>query len=143
MDGEEVGQGDLVPESSERMLEEHEGEVGEGTEERRDRDRERDRDRRRSHRDRERRRGDRDRDREHKRERGERERVDRREDRHSSLQDDMASQDDMGNGDEGGAPRHIEDYSQDGMIDQQSVPLVDGYGSGENGYKIEASGDEY
>ncbi|XP_037649063.1 LOW QUALITY PROTEIN: U1 small nuclear ribonucleoprotein 70 kDa-like [Sebastes umbrosus] len=144
LDGEEVSQGDGAPEGGERMLEENEGEVGEGgVEERRDRDRERDRDRRRSHRDRDRRRGDRDRDREHKRERGERDRGERREERHGSLRDDMGPQDDMGNEDEGGAPPHMEEYSQDGMIDQQSVPSADGYVSSENGYKMEAPGDEY
>lgn len=142
IDGEEVSTGDVVPEGGERMLEEHEIEVGEGMEERRDRDRERDRDRRRSHRDRDRRRSDR--DREHKRERGERERGDRRDERHTSLRDDMGPQDDMSNEDEGGAPAHMQEYSQDGMtVDQQSVPLVDGYGSSENGYKLEASGDDY
>ncbi|CAK6969619.1 U1 small nuclear ribonucleoprotein 70 kDa [Scomber scombrus] len=146
LDGEEVGQGDRAPEGGERMLEENEGEVGEGMEERkdRDRDRERDRDRRRSHRDRDRRRGDRDRDREHKRERGERDRGERREERHSSLRDDMGPQDDMGNEDEGGEPPNMEEYSQDGItMDQQSVPSADGYGSSENGYKMEAAGDEY
>ncbi|XP_034450409.1 U1 small nuclear ribonucleoprotein 70 kDa [Hippoglossus hippoglossus] len=141
LDGEEVSQGDVAPDGEERMLEEHEGEVGEGMEERRDR--ERDRDRRRSHRDKERRRGDRDRDREHKRERGERDKGDRREERHGSLRDGMGPQDDMGIEDEGGAPSHMEDYSQDGMIDQQSVPSADGYGSSENGYKMEVPGDEY
>ncbi|TDH03628.1 hypothetical protein EPR50_G00163190 [Perca flavescens] len=143
LDGEEVGQGDGAPEAGERIPEEHEGEVGEGTEERRDRDRERDRERRRSHRDRDRRRGDRDRDREHKRERGERDRGERREERHGSLRDDMGPQDDMGNEDEGAAPPHMEEYSQDGMMDQQSVPSADGYVSSENGYKMEAPGDEY
>ncbi|KAK9535890.1 hypothetical protein VZT92_008242 [Zoarces viviparus] len=142
LDGEEVSQGDGAPEGGERVLEENEGEVGEGMEERRDRDR--DRDRRRSHRDRERRRGDRDRDREHKRERGERDRGDRREERHGSLRDDTGPQDDMANEDEGGAPPHMEEYSQDGMMDQQSVPSADGYGSSENGYKMEgAGGEEY
>ncbi|XP_026212780.1 U1 small nuclear ribonucleoprotein 70 kDa [Anabas testudineus] len=140
LDGEEVSQGEGVPEGGERVLEEHE-EGAEGMEERRDR--ERDRDRRRSHRDRDRRRGDRDRDREHKRERGERDRGDRREERHSSLRDDMGAQDDMGNEDEGGAPPNMEEYSQDGMMEQQSVPSADGYGSSENGYKMEAPGDEY
>uniref|UniRef100_A0A8C2ZY27 U1 small nuclear ribonucleoprotein 70 kDa n=1 Tax=Cyclopterus lumpus TaxID=8103 RepID=A0A8C2ZY27_CYCLU len=141
LDGEDVSQAEGAPEGGERMLEENEGEVGEGNEERRDRDR--DRDRRRSHRDRERRRGDRDRDREHKRERGERERGDRKEERHGSLRDDMGPQDDQGNEEEGGAPPHMEEYSQDGMMDQQSVPSADGYGSSENGYKMEAPGDEY
>ncbi|XP_060945321.1 U1 small nuclear ribonucleoprotein 70 kDa [Limanda limanda] len=141
LDGEEVSQGDVAPDGEERVLEEHEGEVGEGMEERRDR--ERDRDRRRSHRDKERRRGDRDRDREHKRERGERDKGDRREERHGSLRDGMGPQDDVGIEDEGGAPSHMEDYSQDGMIDQQSVPSADGYGSSENGYKMEVPGDEY
>ncbi|XP_029364974.1 U1 small nuclear ribonucleoprotein 70 kDa [Echeneis naucrates] len=142
LDGEEVGQGDGAPEVGERMQEENEGEMGEGMEERRDRDRERDRDRRRSHRDRDRRRGER--DREHKRERGDRERGDRREERHGSLRDDIGLQDDMGTEEEGGAPPHMEEYSQDGiMMDQQSVPSADGYGSSENGYKMEAPGDEY
>ncbi|CAN9505303.1 unnamed protein product [Ophioblennius macclurei] len=142
-DGEEAGPGDGVPEVGERMLEEHEGEAGEGGEERRDKDRERDRDRRRSHRDRERRRGERDRDREHKRERGDRERAERREERHGSLRDDVAPQDDGGPEEDGGAPANMEEYSQDGMMDQQSLPSGDGYGSGENGYKVEAAGDEY
>uniref|UniRef100_UPI0037E9C96A U1 small nuclear ribonucleoprotein 70 kDa n=1 Tax=Semicossyphus pulcher TaxID=241346 RepID=UPI0037E9C96A len=143
LEGEEVGQGDGAPEGGERMLEENEGEVGEGMEERRDRDRDRDRDRRRSHRDRDRRRGDRDRDREHKRERGEREKGERREERHGSLRDDMGPQEDMGTEDEGGAPPNMEEYSQDGMMEQQSAPSADGYGSGENGYKMEAAADEY
>ncbi|KAM6966402.1 U1 small nuclear ribonucleoprotein 70 kDa [Tautogolabrus adspersus] len=142
VDGEEVGQGDGAPEGGERMLEENEGEMGEGMEERRDRDRERDR--RRSHRDRERRRGDRDRDREHKRERGERDKGERREERHGSLRDDMGPQDDGGTEDEGGAPPNMEEYSEDGMMmEQQEAPSADGYGSGENGYKVEAAGDEY
>ena len=137
-------EGDGALEGGERVLEEHEGEVGEGMEERRDRERDRDRDRRRSHRDRDRRRGDRDRerDRDHKRER-DRDRVERKEEHHSSLQDDMAAQDEMGHVDEGGAAAHVDEYSQDGMMDQPSAPLADGYGSSENGYKIEASGDEY
>ncbi|XP_017294820.1 U1 small nuclear ribonucleoprotein 70 kDa [Kryptolebias marmoratus] len=141
VDGEDVGQGDGVPEGGERVLEEQEGEVGEGMEERRDRDRERDRDRRRSHRDRDRRRGERDRDREHKRERGERDRGERREERHGSTREDVGPQVEMGSEDNG-APPHMEEYSQDGMMDQQSVPSADGYGSGENGYKMEAP-DEY
>lgn len=122
-------------------MEEHEGELVENLEERRDRDRERDRDRRRSHRDRDRRRGDR--DREHKRERGERDRGERREERHSSLRDDMGPLDDIGNEDEGVPPSHMEEYSQDGMMDQQTAPLADCYGAGENGYKMEAPADEY
>ncbi|KAL6103553.1 snrnp70 [Pungitius sinensis] len=142
-EGEEVGQIDGAPEGGERILEENEGEVGEGTEERRDRDRDRDRERRRSHRDRERRRGDRDRDREHKRERGERDRGDRREERHGSQRDDMGPQDEGANEEGGTAPPHMEEYSQDGMMDQQSVPSADGYVSSENGYKMEAPGDEY
>ncbi|KAM3598603.1 uncharacterized protein V6R79_020224 [Siganus canaliculatus] len=141
VDGEEVSQGDGGPESGDRILEEHEGEVGEGMEERRDRDRERDRDRRRSHRDRDRRRGDR--DREHKRERGERDRADRREERHSSLREETVPQDSMGNEDEGGAPPRAEEYSQDGMMDQHLAPSADGYGSSENGYKMDGPGDEY
>ncbi|XP_003966415.1 U1 small nuclear ribonucleoprotein 70 kDa [Takifugu rubripes] len=140
-EGEEVVEGDGSLEGGERVLAEREGEPGEGMEERRDRERDRDRDRRRSHRDRERRRGDRDRD--HKRER-DRDRSDRKEEHHSSLQDDMGTQEDMGNDHEAGAPPHVEEYSQDGLMsEQQSVPLTDGYGSSENGYKIEASGDEY
>ncbi|XP_025762358.1 U1 small nuclear ribonucleoprotein 70 kDa isoform X2 [Oreochromis niloticus] len=140
--GEEIGQGEAAPEVGERMLEEHEGEASEGLEERRDRDR--DRDRRRSHRDRDRRRGDRDRDREHKRERGERDRGDRREERHGSLRDDMGPQDDMVNEEDGGVPPQMEEYSQDGMMaGQQSAPSADGYVSSENGYKMEAAGDEY
>ncbi|KAL3987730.1 hypothetical protein ACER0C_014845 [Sarotherodon galilaeus] len=138
--GEEIGQGEAAPEVGERMLEEHEGEASEGLEERRDRDR----DRRRSHRDRDRRRGDRDRDREHKRERGERDRGDRREERHGSLRDDMGPQDDMVNEDDGGVLPQMEEYSQDGMMaGQQSAPSADGYVSSENGYKMEAAGDEY
>ncbi|KAL3053063.1 hypothetical protein OYC64_005567 [Pagothenia borchgrevinki] len=139
LEGEEVSQADGAAEGGERVLEEHEGEVGEGMEERK----EKERDRRRSHRDRDRRRGDRDKDREHKRERGERDRGERREERHGSLRDDALPQDDMGNEDEGGAPPHMDEYSQDGMIDQQSVPSADGYGSSENGYKMEAPGEEY
>ncbi|XP_071761306.1 U1 small nuclear ribonucleoprotein 70 kDa [Centroberyx gerrardi] len=151
LDGEEAGQGDGPMEGGDRMPEEHEGEeAAEGLEERsreRDRDREKDRERRRSHRDRDRdrRRGDRERDREHKRERGDRERgADRREERHASLRDDMGPQDDMGNGDEGDTAPPMEEYSQDGMMmDQESVQSGEGYGSNENGYKMEAQGDEY
>ncbi|XP_077412832.1 U1 small nuclear ribonucleoprotein 70 kDa [Vanacampus margaritifer] len=143
-EGEEVSQGDGGPggpggPDSERVPEEPEGEAGEGTEERRDR--EKDRDRRRSHRDRDRRRGDRDRDRDHKRERGDRDRGERREERHASLREDLGPQDEMAN-EEGEAPPSMEEYSQDGMMDQQSVP--DEYASGENGYKMEATtGEEY
>ncbi|KAF7201064.1 U1 small nuclear ribonucleoprotein 70 kDa [Nothobranchius furzeri] len=142
VDGEEVAQGDGPPEGTERMLEENEGEVAEATEERkeRDRDRDRDRDRRRSHRDRDRRR-ERDRDREHKRERGDRDRGERREERHGSNREDMGPQEDMGN-EEDSAPPNMEEYSQDGMMEQQSAPSADDYGSGENGYKMEAP-DEY
>ncbi|XP_029914166.1 U1 small nuclear ribonucleoprotein 70 kDa [Myripristis murdjan] len=154
LDGEEAAQGDATMEGVDRMPEEHEGEeVGEGMEERsrdRDRDRDRDRERRRSHRDRDRdrdrRRGDRERDREHKRERGDRERGggERREERHTSLRDDMGPQDDMGNGDDGDTGPPMDEYSQDGMMmDQESVQSGEGYGSNENGYKIEAQGDEY
>ncbi|KAK5884223.1 hypothetical protein CesoFtcFv8_018067 [Champsocephalus esox] len=139
LEGEEVSQADGAAEGGERVLEEHEGEVGEGMEERK----EKERDRRRSHRDRDRRRGDRDKDREHKRERGERDRGERREERQGSLRDDALPQDDLGNEDEGGAPPHMDEYSQDGMIDQQSVKSADGYGSSENGYKMEAPGEEY
>lgn len=60
------------------------------------------------------------------------------------MRDDMGPQDDTGNEDEGGAPPHMEEYSQDGiMMDQQSVPSAEGYASGENGYKMEAAGEEY
>ena len=57
----------------------------------------------------------------------------------------MGPQDDLGNEeDDGGAPPQMEEYSQDGMMmDQQSVPSADGYVSSENGYKMEAPGDEY
>ncbi|XP_061604288.1 U1 small nuclear ribonucleoprotein 70 kDa [Phyllopteryx taeniolatus] len=143
-EGEDVSQGEGAPggpEGGERVPEEADGEAGEGAEERRDR--EKDRDRRRSHRDRDRRRGDRDRDRDrdHKRERGERERGERREERHSSLREDMGPQDEMAN-EEGEEAPNMEEYSQDGMTDQQSVP--DEYASGENGYKMETTtGDEY
>uniref|UniRef100_A0A3B5QXH8 U1 small nuclear ribonucleoprotein 70 kDa n=1 Tax=Xiphophorus maculatus TaxID=8083 RepID=A0A3B5QXH8_XIPMA len=143
LDGDEVGQGDGPPEGGERVPEEHGGEVAEGAEERKDRDRDRDRDRRRSHRDRDRRRErDRDRDREHKRERGERDRGERREERHAPTRDDIGPQDEMCNEDDG-APANMEEYSQDGMMDQQSFQSAEDYGSGENGYKMEGQGDEY
>uniref|UniRef100_A0A3P8S968 U1 small nuclear ribonucleoprotein 70 kDa n=1 Tax=Amphiprion percula TaxID=161767 RepID=A0A3P8S968_AMPPE len=142
LDGEELGQADGAPEAENRILEEHEAEVGEGLEERRDRDR--DRDRRRSHRDRDRRRGDRDRDREHKRERGDRDRGERREERHGAGRDEMGPQDELGPEEDGAPPQNMEEYSQDGMMmDQQSVPSADCYASSENGYKMEAPGDEY
>ncbi|XP_024919929.1 U1 small nuclear ribonucleoprotein 70 kDa [Cynoglossus semilaevis] len=145
LDGEEAVQGDGPHEGGERMPEEHEGEGGGGLEGRRDRDKERDRDRRRSHRDRERRRGDRDRDREHKRDRGDREKGERREDRHGSLRDDAVPQDDLGNEDEGETTQHMEEYGQeDGILmEQQLAPSTDGYGSSENGYKMEVPADEY
>ncbi|XP_019740400.1 U1 small nuclear ribonucleoprotein 70 kDa isoform X2 [Hippocampus comes] len=140
-EGEEISQGDGAPDGGERAAEEADGEAGEGTEERRDRDREKDRDRRRSHRDRDRRRSDRDRDRDHKRERGDRERAERREERHGSLREDVGPQDEMPN-EEGEEAPNMEEYSQDGMMDQQSVP--DEYAAGENGYKMEeTTGDEY
>uniref|UniRef100_A0A3Q2PAS8 U1 small nuclear ribonucleoprotein 70 kDa n=1 Tax=Fundulus heteroclitus TaxID=8078 RepID=A0A3Q2PAS8_FUNHE len=143
LDGEEMGQGDGAPEGGERVPDEHEGEGAEPTEERKDRDKDRDRDRRRSHRDRDRRRErDRDRDREHKRERGERDRGERREDRHGPTREETAPQDSMGN-EEDGAPASMEEYSQDGMMDQQSLQSAEDYGSGENGYKVEGQGDEY
>ncbi|XP_061829735.1 U1 small nuclear ribonucleoprotein 70 kDa [Nerophis lumbriciformis] len=142
LDGEEVSQGDGVAEGGERLPEEAEGEAGEGVEERRDRDRDKDRDRRRSHRDRDRRsRGDRDRDRDHKRERGDRDRGERREERHGSLREDVGPQDDVPNEEGGEAAPNMEEFREDGMMDQQSVP--DEYGSGENGYKMETTGDEY
>ncbi|KAF6719823.1 U1 small nuclear ribonucleoprotein 70 kDa [Oryzias melastigma] len=139
LDGEEGAQGDGVPEPGERIPEEQEGEAGEGGDDRRDR--ERDRDRRRSHRDRDRRRGERDRDREHKRDRGDRDRGERREERHGSAREEVALQGDGGNEEDGG-PTHMEEYSQDAMMDQQMVPSVDGYGS-ENGFKMEPVGEEY
>ncbi|XP_051905543.1 U1 small nuclear ribonucleoprotein 70 kDa isoform X1 [Hippocampus zosterae] len=140
-EGEEISQGDGAPEGGERPAEEADGEAGEGTEERRDRDREKDRDRRRSHRDRDRRRSDRDRDRDHKRERGDRERAERREERHGSLREDAGPQDEMPN-EEGEEAPNMEEYSQDGMMERQSVP--DEYAAGENGYKMEeTTGDEY
>ncbi|KAM6905172.1 U1 small nuclear ribonucleoprotein 70 kDa [Xenentodon cancila] len=145
LEGEEAGQGEVPADGAERGPEEHEAEVVEGGDERRDRDRdrdrERDRDRRRSHRDRDRRR-ERDRDREHKRDRGDRERGERREERHGSSREDTGPQDEAVNEDDG-APAHMEEYSQDGMMDQQLVPSADGYGSSENGYKMEPPGDEY
>ncbi|XP_038133739.1 U1 small nuclear ribonucleoprotein 70 kDa [Cyprinodon tularosa] len=136
LDGEEVSQGDGATEAGERV-QEHEGGGPDGTEERKDRDRDRDRDRRRSHRDRDRRR-ERDRDREHKRERGDRDRE-RREDRHGSTRDNTSPQDNVANEEEG-PPANMEEYSQDGMMDQQSA---EDYASGENGFKMEGQGDEY
>uniref|UniRef100_A0A672TAC9 U1 small nuclear ribonucleoprotein 70 kDa n=1 Tax=Sinocyclocheilus grahami TaxID=75366 RepID=A0A672TAC9_SINGR len=136
-DGGEEGMGGLgdgmMPEGGDRGIEDSLGgepvrgeEGGPEAEERgrdRDKDRERDRDRKRSHRDKDRdrdreRRRDRDRDREHKRDRGDRDRGDRREDRHVSSSGD---QEGLGNGGEEG----------------------EGYASNENGYKMEAQGDEY
>ncbi|XP_056461562.1 LOW QUALITY PROTEIN: U1 small nuclear ribonucleoprotein 70 kDa [Gadus chalcogrammus] len=156
--GEEVGAGvaeGAAEEGAERAPEEGE-EGGEGPDERsRERDRgDRERDRRRSHRDkgdrdrdRERRRGDRDRDREHKRDRGDRERggPERREDRHSSMlsRDEMGPQEEVGNGaEEGEAPPPMEEYSQDGM-ERESMQSGEGYGSNENGFKMEPQGEEY
>ncbi|XP_015254257.1 PREDICTED: U1 small nuclear ribonucleoprotein 70 kDa [Cyprinodon variegatus] len=140
LDGEEVSQGDGATEAGERVQEEHEGGAPDGTEERKDRDRDRDRDRRRSHRDRDRRR-ERDRDREHKRERGDRDRE-RREDRHGSTRDDTGPQDNVANEEEG-PPANMEEYSQDGMMDQQSFQSAEDYASGENGFKMEGQADEY
>uniref|UniRef100_A0A673G1J2 U1 small nuclear ribonucleoprotein 70 kDa n=1 Tax=Sinocyclocheilus rhinocerous TaxID=307959 RepID=A0A673G1J2_9TELE len=136
-DGGEEGMGGLgdgmMPEGGDRGMEDSlGGEPGRGEEggpegeERgrdRDKDKERDRDRKRSHRDKDRdrdreRRRDRDRDREHKRDRGDRDRGDRREDRHVSSSGD---QEGLGNGGEEG----------------------EGYASNENGYRMEAQGDEY
>ncbi|KAM8825383.1 U1 small nuclear ribonucleoprotein 70 kDa [Synchiropus picturatus] len=142
VDGEEANQGDAVPEGGERMMEEAEGEAGEGAEERREKERDRDRDRRRSHRDRERRRGDRDRDREHKRDRGERDRGERKEDRHASVREEAPPQDGPGQ-EEGEEVPNMEEYNQDDMMEPQMVPATDAYASGENGYKMEAPADEY
>ncbi|KTF84647.1 hypothetical protein cypCar_00027246 [Cyprinus carpio] len=165
-DGGEEGMGGLVdgimPEGGERGMEDPlcaepgRGEEGvpEGEERGRDRDkdRERDRDRKRSHRDKDRdrdreRRRDRDRDREHKRDRGDRDRGDRREDRHVSSSGD---QEGLGNGGEEGEeqlPPQSEEGSQDGMrmmmMDQDSIQSGEGYASNENGYRMEAQGDEY
>ncbi|XP_034045493.1 LOW QUALITY PROTEIN: U1 small nuclear ribonucleoprotein 70 kDa-like [Thalassophryne amazonica] len=140
LDGEDVNQGDGVADGGERVPEEHEGEVGEGVEERRDRDRDRDRRRR----DRDRRRGDR--DREHKRERGDRERGvgDRREERHGALREDMVPQEDAVPEEDGGTLPQVEEYNEDGVtMEQELIPSGEEYGSNENGYKMEAQGDEY
>lgn len=157
------GLGDgMMPEGGDRGIEDPlGGEPGRGEdggpegEERgrdRDKDRERDRDRKRSHRDKDRdrdreRRRDRDRDREHKRDRGDRDRGDRREDRHVSS---SADQEGLGNGGEEGEeqlPPQSEEGSQDGMrmmmMDQDSIQSGEGYASNENGYRMEAQGDEY
>uniref|UniRef100_A0A672TBS0 U1 small nuclear ribonucleoprotein 70 kDa n=1 Tax=Sinocyclocheilus grahami TaxID=75366 RepID=A0A672TBS0_SINGR len=164
-DGGEEGMGGLgdgmMPEGGDRGIEDSLGgepvrgeEGGPEAEERgrdRDKDRERDRDRKRSHRDKDRdrdreRRRDRDRDREHKRDRGDRDRGDRREDRHVSSSGD---QEGLGNGGEEGEeqlPPQSEEGSQDGMrmmMDQDSMQSGEGYASNENGYKMEAQGDEY
>uniref|UniRef100_A0A671QN95 U1 small nuclear ribonucleoprotein 70 kDa n=1 Tax=Sinocyclocheilus anshuiensis TaxID=1608454 RepID=A0A671QN95_9TELE len=164
-DGGEEGMGGLgdgmMPEGGDRGMEDSlGGEPGRGEEggpegeERgrdRDKDRERDRDRKRSHRDKDRdrdreRRRDRDRDREHKRDRGDRDRGDRREDRHVSSSGD---QEGLGNGGEEGEeqlPPQSEEGSQDGMrmmMDQDSMQSGEGYASNENGYRMEAQGDEY
>uniref|UniRef100_A0A8C1KWU5 U1 small nuclear ribonucleoprotein 70 kDa n=1 Tax=Cyprinus carpio TaxID=7962 RepID=A0A8C1KWU5_CYPCA len=163
-DGGEEGMGGLgdgmMPEGGDRGIEDPlGGEPGRGEdggpegEERgrdRDKDRERDRDRKRSHRDKDRdrdreRRRDRDRDREHKRDRGDRDRGDRREDRHVSS---SADQEGLGNGGEEGEeqlPPQSEEGSQDGMrmMDQDSMQSGEGYASNENGYRMEAQGDEY
>ncbi|KAF4116098.1 hypothetical protein G5714_003587 [Onychostoma macrolepis] len=137
--GGEPGRGeDGAPEGEERGRE-------------RDKDRERDRDRKRSHRDKDRdrdreRRRDRDRDREHKRDRGDRDRGERREDRHVSSSGDQGG---LGNGGEEGEeqlPPQSEEGSQDGMrmmmMDQDSMQSGEGYASNENGYRMEAQGDE-
>ncbi|XP_056608915.1 U1 small nuclear ribonucleoprotein 70 kDa [Triplophysa dalaica] len=159
-DGGEEGVGGqaegMNPDVGERGVEESLGgepSVPEGEERGRDRDkdRERDRERKRSHRDKDRdrdrdRRRDRDRDREHKRDRGDRERGDRREDRHVSSSGD---QEGVGNGGEGEepVPPQSEEGSQDGMrmimMDQDSMQSGEGYASNENGYRMEAQGDEY
>ncbi|XP_051569541.1 U1 small nuclear ribonucleoprotein 70 kDa-like [Myxocyprinus asiaticus] len=165
-DGGEEGVGGLadgmMPEGGERGMEDSlAGEPGRGEEggpegeergRERDKERDRDRDRKRSHRDKDRdrdrdRRRDRDRDREHKRDRGDRDRGDRREDRHVSSSGD---QEGVGNGGEEGeepVPPQSEEGSQDGMrmmmMDQDSMQSGEGYASNENGYRMEAQGDEY
>ncbi|KAI7803869.1 U1 small nuclear ribonucleoprotein 70 kDa [Triplophysa rosa] len=160
-DGGEEGVAGLAdgmnPDAGERGVEESlggepSGPEGEERGRDRDKDRERDRDRKRSHRDKDRdrdrdRRRDRDRDREHKRDRGDRERGDRREDRHVSSSGD---QEGVGNGGEEGeepVPPQSEEGSQDGMrmmmMDQDSMQSGEGYASNENGYRMEAQGDEY
>ncbi|XP_036446326.1 U1 small nuclear ribonucleoprotein 70 kDa [Colossoma macropomum] len=164
--GEEgmVGMADGMGEGGERGMEDPSGgELGrgeeggiEGEERGRDRDRERDRDRdrKRSHRDKDRdrdreRRRDRDRDREHKRDRGDRERGERREDRHASLLPPSGDHEGLGNGGEEGEesnPPQSEEGFQDGMgmmMDQDSMQSGEGYASNENGYRMEAQGDEY
>ncbi|KAL6476621.1 hypothetical protein MHYP_G00151200 [Metynnis hypsauchen] len=164
--GEEgmVGMPDGIGEGGERGMEDPSGgELGraeeggiEGEERGRDRDRERDRDRdrKRSHRDKDRdrdreRRRDRDRDREHKRDRGDRERGERREDRHASLLPPSGDHEGLGNGGEEGEesnPPQSEEGFQDGMgmmMDQDSIQSGEGYASNENGYRMEAQGDEY
>ncbi|XP_072315667.1 U1 small nuclear ribonucleoprotein 70 kDa [Eucyclogobius newberryi] len=130
-DGEE-GPKEVVPEAVERGPDEQpEGEPGaEGDEQRRDRDR--DRERRRSHRDRERRR---DRDREHKRDR-DRDRE-RRDDRHTEPQpQDQAPEEDNG------PSLKTPEYSQEESL-EQAPEEPDDYNNGENGYKMEAAGEEY
>ncbi|TSQ23933.1 U1 small nuclear ribonucleoprotein 70 kDa [Bagarius yarrelli] len=166
-EGGEEGAGGLTDgmmgEGGERGMEESVmGEPGRGEEggpegeeqgRNRDRERDRDRDRKRSHRDkdrdrdRERRRDrDRDRDREHRRDRGDRE---RKEDRHGSLLPPMGENEGLGNGDDGDSSflPQLEEGSQDGMnammMNQDSMQSGDGYASNENGYKMEAQGDEY
>ncbi|XP_043091564.1 U1 small nuclear ribonucleoprotein 70 kDa [Puntigrus tetrazona] len=165
-DGGEEGMGGLadgiMPEGGDRGMEdplggepgrgEEGGPEGEDRGRDRDKDRERDRDRKRSHRDKDRdrdreRRRDRDRDREHKRDRGDRDRGERREDRHVSSSGD---QEGLGNGGEEGEeqlPPQSEEGSQDGMrmmmMDQDSIQSGEGYASNENGYRMEAQGDEY
>ncbi|KTG33673.1 hypothetical protein cypCar_00001509 [Cyprinus carpio] len=70
---------------------------------------------------------------------------DRREDRHVSS---SADQEGLGNGGEEGEeqlPPQSEEGSQDGMrmMDQDSMQSGEGYASNENGYRMEAQGDEY
>lgn len=54
----------------------------------------------------------------------------------------MEPQDEMGPEEDNCAPPNMEDYSQDGILEQQSE-AADDYGNGENGYKMEATGEEY
>ncbi|KAK7938452.1 hypothetical protein WMY93_001778 [Mugilogobius chulae] len=129
-EGEEAA-GDAPQEAAERGPDEQpEGEPGaEGEDQRRDK--ERDRDRRRSHRDRDRRR---DRDREHKRDR-DRDRE-RRDDRHAEPQDQAPEEDN------GPSLKAADEYSQDESMEPPTEEPED-YGNGENGYKMEAAGEEY
>ncbi|XP_076853191.1 U1 small nuclear ribonucleoprotein 70 kDa [Brachyhypopomus gauderio] len=155
MMGEGGERGQEEPSGGEPGRGEEGGPEGEERGRDRDRERDRDRDRKRSHRDKDRdrdreRRRDRDRDREHKRDRGDRERGgERREDRHAPLLPPMGDHEGLGNGGEEGeesVPPQSEEGSQDGMgmmMDQDSMQSGEGYGSNENGYRMDMQGDEY